>query len=78
MQPMTVQEIASAVGGVWWNPREGVAPVTAVRHYALDGEVERLCCVEREDDVFGFGGKERSDGFTRGVYCLGAPQSQGV
>ena len=30
MQPMTVQEIASAVGGVWWNPREGVAPVTAV------------------------------------------------
>lgn len=30
MQPMTVKEIASAVGGVWWNPREDVPPVTAV------------------------------------------------
>ena len=30
MQPMTVQEIAAATGGVWWNPREGAAPVTAV------------------------------------------------
>ena len=30
MQPMTVQEIASAVGGVWWNPREDVPAVTAV------------------------------------------------
>ena len=30
MQPMTVQEIASAVGGVWWNPRENVPAVTAV------------------------------------------------
>lgn len=30
MQPMTVQEIVAAVNGVWWNPREGTAPVTAV------------------------------------------------
>jgi len=30
MQPMTIQEITAAVGGVWWNPREDVAPVTAV------------------------------------------------
>ena len=30
MQPMTVKEIAAAVGGVWWNPREDAAPVTAV------------------------------------------------
>ena len=30
MQPMTVQEITSAVDGVWWNPREDAAPVTAV------------------------------------------------
>ena len=30
MQPMTVKEIAAAVGGIWWNPREDVAPVTAV------------------------------------------------
>ena len=27
---MTVREIASAVNGVWWNPREGTEPVTAV------------------------------------------------
>lgn len=30
MQPMTVKEIVSAVGGVWWNPREDLPPVTAV------------------------------------------------
>ncbi len=30
MQPMTVKEIAQAVGGVWWNPWEGAAPVSAV------------------------------------------------
>ena len=30
MEPMTIQEIASAVRGVWKNPREGAAPVTAV------------------------------------------------
>lgn len=30
MQPMTVQEITTAVGGVWQNPRAGAAPVTAV------------------------------------------------
>lgn len=30
MQPMTVREIAAAVGGVWWNPREDVPPVSAV------------------------------------------------
>ena len=30
MQPMTVQEIAAATGGIWWNPREDAAPVTAV------------------------------------------------
>lgn len=30
MQPMTVQEIAAAVHGVWWNPQEGVSPVTEV------------------------------------------------
>ena len=30
MQPMTIQEIISAVNGVWWNPREDVAPISAV------------------------------------------------
>ena len=30
MQPMTIPEIISAVGGTWLNPREGAAPVTAV------------------------------------------------
>lgn len=30
MQPMTIQEIAAAVEGVWWNPRENTEPVTAV------------------------------------------------
>ena len=30
MQPMTVQEIAAATGGIWWNPREDAAPVTSV------------------------------------------------
>ena len=30
MLPMTVREIVSAVNGVWWNPREGMAPVSAV------------------------------------------------
>ena len=30
MQPMTVKEIAQAVDGVWWNPREGTEPVSAV------------------------------------------------
>ena len=30
MQPMTVKEIAAAVAGVWWNPKEDVSPVTAV------------------------------------------------
>ncbi len=30
MQPMTVKEIAAAVHGVWWNPREDAPDVTAV------------------------------------------------
>lgn len=30
MQPMTVQDIASAVSGIWWNPCENVPEVTAV------------------------------------------------
>ena len=30
MQPMTVKEIAQAVDGVWWNPREETEPVSAV------------------------------------------------
>ena len=30
MQPMTIQEVIAAVKGVWWNPRENVAPITAV------------------------------------------------
>ena len=30
MQPMTIPEIVSAVGGTWLNPREGTAPVSAV------------------------------------------------
>mgnify|MGYP002519298062 CR=1 FL=1 len=30
MQPFTVREIEAAVGGVWWNPREGLPPVEAV------------------------------------------------
>jgi len=30
MQPMTVKEIVAAVEGVWWNPYEDAAPVTAV------------------------------------------------
>jgi len=30
MQPMTIQEIAAAVEGVWWNPRETTESVTAV------------------------------------------------
>ncbi len=30
MQPMTIQEITDAVHGIWWNPREGTAPVTSV------------------------------------------------
>ncbi len=30
MQPMTVKEIAAAVNGVWWNPREDAVPVTAI------------------------------------------------
>ena len=30
MQPMTIQEIAAAVEGVWWNPREEMPAVTAV------------------------------------------------
>ena len=30
MQPMTILEIAAAVEGVWWNPRENTEPVTAV------------------------------------------------
>ena len=30
MQPMTVKEIAEAVNGVWWNPREDAPAVTAV------------------------------------------------
>ena len=30
MQPMTIQEIISAVNGVWWNPRENVAAVSDV------------------------------------------------
>ena len=30
MQPMTIQEIEQAVGGVWWNPRSDLPAVTAV------------------------------------------------
>jgi len=30
MQPMTVKEIAAAVAGVWWNPKEDMLSVTAV------------------------------------------------
>ncbi|MCI2058241.1 MAG: UDP-N-acetylmuramoyl-tripeptide--D-alanyl-D-alanine ligase [Oscillibacter sp.] len=30
MQPMTIQEIEKATAGVWWNPQEGLAPVTGV------------------------------------------------
>jgi len=30
MLPLTVKEIESAVSGVWWNPREDAAPVSAV------------------------------------------------
>ena len=30
MEPMTIQEIAAAVGGKWLNPREGAPAVTAV------------------------------------------------
>ena len=30
MEPMTIQEIAAAVGGAWLNPRAGTAPVCAV------------------------------------------------
>ncbi len=30
MQPMTIQEIAAAVSGIWWNPREGLPAVSAV------------------------------------------------
>ena len=30
MQPMTIQEITAAVGGVWWNPGEDMPAVTAV------------------------------------------------
>ena len=30
MQPMTVKEIAGAVHGIWWNPREDAPAVTAV------------------------------------------------
>lgn len=30
MQPLTVKEITSAVDGVWWNPQEGLPPVTGV------------------------------------------------
>ena len=30
MQPMTIQEITAAVGGVWWNPKEDMPAVTAV------------------------------------------------
>ena len=30
MQPMTVKDIAAAVHGVWWNPREDAPAVTAV------------------------------------------------
>ncbi len=30
MEPMTVAEIAAAVKGIWWNPREEAAPVRAV------------------------------------------------
>ena len=26
MEPMTIQEIAAAVGGKWLNPREGALP----------------------------------------------------
>lgn len=30
MQPMTVEEIAQAVDGIWWNPMENLPPVCAV------------------------------------------------
>lgn len=30
MQPMTIKEIAAAVNGVWWNPREDAPEVSAV------------------------------------------------
>ena len=30
MQPMTVKEIAAAVSGIWWNPREDAPMVGAV------------------------------------------------
>ena len=30
MQPMTIQEIAAAVSGIWWNPKEGLPAVSAV------------------------------------------------
>ena len=30
MQPMTVNEIAAAVNGIWWNPREDTPAVTEV------------------------------------------------
>ena len=30
MEPVTIQEIAAAVGGAWLNPRAGTAPVCAV------------------------------------------------
>ena len=60
MQPMTVKEIASAVGGVWWNPREDLPPVTAVctdsrsmrRALVADGvDPARLLLEERSSDT---------------------------
>ncbi|MEG1594096.1 MAG: UDP-N-acetylmuramoyl-tripeptide--D-alanyl-D-alanine ligase [Oscillibacter sp.] len=30
MQPMTVPELVSATGGIWWNPQEGLPPVRGV------------------------------------------------
>ena len=30
MEPMTIEEICTAVHGVWWNPREGAEPVCEV------------------------------------------------
>lgn len=30
MQPMTIQEIAAVVSGIWWNPKEGLPAISAV------------------------------------------------
>ena len=30
MEPLSVREIEIAVGGVWWNQRDGMGPITSV------------------------------------------------